>query len=312
MGCHSDERRGIMTLTREAPMSSTRHTALVGKGLAVSTVVITLLLSVAAAAGLFFDAYDDETEFARNAYRGADLVSMSMAVPLLLGSCIAAMRGSVRGRLLWLGSIAYCVYQYAYVFAYRWGELFPVHLLLFSLSSFTLVAALAQVHVAEVADSFDDGSPRRGTAWFLWVLAGGLGLMEGMQMSVALVSGETPEIVELTGHVTSPVYILDLGFVVPLMVVAGLWLRRAMPWGFVAAPIMLLKGVMVGFGLLAANLVATVSNASTDGPLIALWALIGVGSAVALTVLLWHVDPQRTSHGGPHVRDVSVGATDRA
>ena len=136
--------------------------------------------------------------------------------------------------------------------------------------------------------------------------------MEGMQMSVALVSGETPEIVELTGHVTSPVYILDLGFVVPLMVVAGLWLRRAMPWGFVAAPIMLLKGVMVGFGLLAANLVATVSNASTDGPLIALWALIGVGSAVALTVLLWHVDPQRTSHGGPHVRDVSDGATDRA
>ena len=109
-------------------------------------------------------------------------------------------------------------------------------------------------------------------------------------MSVALISGETPEIIELTGHPTSPVYILDLGFVVPLMIVAGLWLRQGKSWGYVAAPIMLLKGVMVGLGLLAANLIAVLNDSAGDGPLNALWALISVGSAVALVVFLRHVD----------------------
>lgn len=295
-----------MTLTREAPGPTTRPRSLLGRGVVVTTVLIALLLTCAAGAGLFFDVYDDETEFARNAYRGADLVSLLLAVPLLVGSCLAATRGSFRGQLLWLGSIAYCVYQYAYVFAYRWSELFPIHLLLFSLSSFTLVAGLVQVRWADVANHVDAGLPRRGTAWFLWFLAAGLGLMEALQMSLALVSGEAPEIVELTGHPTSPVHILDLGFVVPLMVLSGLWLRRGMPWGYVAAPIMLLKGVMVGLGLLAANLMAVLADGRGDGPLNALWVLIAVGSAVVLIVFLRHVDarPGRAA-GQPGVGPVT-------
>ena len=292
-------------------MSRNRSRPLLSTGAVGLTAVIALLLTVAAGAGLFLDAYDGETEFARNAYRGADLVSLFMAVPLLVGSCAAAVRGSFRGHLLWLGSVAYCVYQYAYVFAYGWGELFPVYLLLFSLSSFTLVAWLVLVPWSEVAGRFDEGLPRRGTAWFLWVLAAGLGLMEGLQVVIALATGETPEIVVLTGHVTSPVYVLDLGFVVPLMVVAGIWLRRGMPWGYVAAPIMLLKGVMVGLGLLAANVVAVATGSPGDGPLVALWALIGVGSAVALTVFLRHVDARPDNATTPAGRRASQPAEPR-
>lgn len=279
-----------MTLTREPAVSTAPTRSLLGKGTVVTTVVIAILLTFAAVAGLFFDAYDEETEFARNAYRGADLVSLVLAVPLLVGSCWAATRGSFRGRLLWLGSVAYCVYQYAYVFAYRWNELFPIHLLLFSLSSFTLVVGLVQISWSDVAGRFDAGLPRHGTAYFLWVLAAGLGLMETLQMSLALIASEPPEVIALTAHPTSPVYILDLGFVVPLMILAGLWLRQGKSWGYVAAPIMLLKGVMVGLGLLAANLFAVLNDSPGDGPLNALWALIGVGSAVALTVFLRHVD----------------------
>ena len=257
------------------------------------TLLIATLLTFGVVAGLFFDAYAEETEFARNGYRGADLVSLLLAVPLLVASCLLARRGSFRGQLLWLGGMAYCVYQYAYVFAYRWGELFPLHVLLFSLSSFTLVAGLTQVRWGGIAARFDPRLPRRGTAWFLWVLAAGLGLMEMSQMAAALISGDTPEIVERTGHLTSPVYVLDLGFVVPLMVLAGVWLRWGSRWGFVAAPIMLVKAVTVGLGLLAANLFAVLMDTPGDGPLNALWALIGLGSAVALVVYLRHVDAAR-------------------
>ena len=181
-----------MTLTREPPLVTTRSRPLLGRGLVAASMAIALLLTVATVAGLFFDAYGEETEFAANGYRGADLVSLVLALPLLVASCVAAARGSFRGQLLWLGSIAYCVYQYAYVFAYRWNELFPLHLLLFSLSLFTLVVGLLQVRWSDVADRFDAGLPRRGIALVLWVLAAGLGIMETLQMSVGLISGRRP------------------------------------------------------------------------------------------------------------------------
>ena len=148
----------MTTLTREPAKSTARTRPLLGRGMVVTTVVIALLLTLARAPAVF-DAYDEETEFARNAYRGADLVSLVLAVPLLVGSCWAATRGSFRGHLLWLGSVAYCVYQYAYVFAYRWNELFPIHLLLFSLSSFTLVVGLVELSSSNVAGRFDAGLP---------------------------------------------------------------------------------------------------------------------------------------------------------
>lgn len=68
--------------------------------------LLAVLLVLASGSGLLLDVYGDETAFARNAYRGADLVSALLAVPLLLLALRSARRGSVRGVLLLLGGPA--------------------------------------------------------------------------------------------------------------------------------------------------------------------------------------------------------------
>ena len=53
--------------------------------------------------------------------------------------------------------------------------------------------------------------------------------MELGQIVPTVFTGDVPQIVTDTGHPTSPVYVLDLGLVVPLMLLAGACLRRRRP-----------------------------------------------------------------------------------
>ena len=263
------------------------------------TAVIAALLVIAAGAGLFLDPYASETQFARNGYRGADLVSLFFASPLLVGGMITARQGSTRGLLLWLGGLGYVIYQYSYTFAYGWGRLFLVYLGLLSVSAFTLSAALVRLDAGAVARGAHPSTPVRRVARFVTFIGVSLGLMELAQIIPTILTGDTPQIVVDTGHPTSPVYVLDLGFVVPLLLLTGYWLRRRNVWGYVAAVVMLVKALTVGAGLLAANVFAVLDAGTSDGLLNLLWAAIALGSAAVLVDLLRHLDHEPVYPAGP-------------
>jgi hypothetical protein len=114
----------------------------------------------------------------------------------------------------------------------------------------------------------------------------------------ALVTGDVPDLVLKTAHPPGAVYIVDLGLVVPLMLLTGRWIRDRRPWGYVAAAILLVKAITEGLALLSANLFAYLDEATTDGPLIALWTLIAVGSLLVLVRYLRSFDGQSTTGGG--------------
>lgn len=106
-------------------------------------------------------------------------------------------------------------------------------------------------------------------------------------------------------------HILDVGLVVPLMLLAARWLGRRQPWGVVAASVLLVKGVTVGLGLLAANAFAVLGETPSDGPLAAVWLCITASGAWALVVLLRPAGPGPASDGSAaatgssrHPRDV--------
>jgi hypothetical protein len=254
-----------------------------------ASALIGLLLAVAAGAGLFVpDIYKGSTAFAAAAFRGTDLVSLVVALPVLVASLRLARRGSRRAMLVWLGVLAYVAYTYLYSFAIAWNRLFLVYVALLSLSGFTLVRAMTALDANELAGRFPDRTPVRGVGAFLLLIGGMLGLMELAQVVPALLAGQVPAVVLKTGHPTGVIYIVDLGLVVPLMLLAGRWVRQRRPWGYVAAAVLLVKGVTVGLALLASNLVDYLDNGRTDGPLLALWALIAVGS---LLVLIGYLQP---------------------
>jgi hypothetical protein len=243
-----------------------------------TTFFIAGLLGIAAAGGLFFGAYRDNL-WVSSQLRGQDFVSLVFALPLLLLSVRLARRGSVGGQLAWLGTLGYVTYSYFYIFGIAWNRLFIVYLTLLTLSAFTLVRALIAIDAGAIASRFGSRTPVKAVSRYLMVFAVGMSVLWGVQAVAATLTGGIPQSVTDSGHPTGVVFVLDLGLVVPLFFIGSRMLHRREPWGFVAAGILLVKGVAEGLALLGMALFMYLDDyPDMDVALVPLWALVTIAS----------------------------------
>jgi hypothetical protein len=109
--------------------------------------------------------YRDDTTWATAALRGGDLATLLIVVPTLVASLIMTMRGSARAQLVWIGMLAYTIYNYAYyVFGAAFNDLFLIHIAIFSSAIFALIFALPRMHVEDVARRFGPRTRARTVA----------------------------------------------------------------------------------------------------------------------------------------------------
>lgn len=248
-----------------------------------ASLAVALLALCAALAGLFTPVYQDNA-WAVAGYRGSDLITAFLAVPLMCVALLRARSGSLRWRLVWLGLLAYFAYTYAYAFAIAWNQLFGLYVVLFAGSIWTLVAALIRTDANAVKASVQPDAPVRAVSRYLLIFGSLLGALWVLQIAMSLLTGTIPQSVIDSGHPTAPVFLLDLGFVVPLFLVGGIWLRNGHPWGYVLAAVLLVKGIAEGLALLAMAALSFFAGVRVDAYLIPLWVAVTVVSA-ALSVL---------------------------
>lgn len=244
------------------------------------------LAAVASAGGLVLpDLYRDNT-WITSAWRGNDLVTLGLAVPLLLAG-LARARGSGRGQLVWLGMLAYLVYGYAYyLFGAAFNRFFLLYVAIFALSILALLHAVSALDIQALGRAFGRRTPARALAAYLLLLAVGLG---GAWVAVCLgfvVTGRVPAAIVASGHPTGIVFALDLSLLVPGFLLAGLWTWRRQPRGFVLAAVMSIKGATYTLALAAASVVAARAGVAGAGAEIPLWAALTAVNAVACALLL--------------------------
>jgi hypothetical protein len=86
------------------------------------------------------DQYRD-VAWVRASWFGNDLVTLMVAVPMLLVTLAAARRGSVRGSLVWIGVLAYAVYNDAfYLHGAALNVFFPLYLLVLATNAVVAIA----------------------------------------------------------------------------------------------------------------------------------------------------------------------------
>jgi hypothetical protein len=184
--------------------------------------VATGLAALAAAAGLLAGVYRDVPAMVEQA-QAADLATLFIAVPLL---AFALVR---RQRLIAVAGVAYLAYTYAiFSFEVVLNPMSLVYIATLSLSAWALVLG-----VPALRPSADQAwrLPRRTTAGFLALVAllfAGLWLSD---IAGSITSGVLPPSVTALDVPTSAVYVLDLGFVLPLFVLASVLLVRRSIYG---------------------------------------------------------------------------------
>ncbi|MBG6226282.1 disulfide bond formation protein DsbB [Arthrobacter sp. CAN_A2] len=187
-------------------------------------------------------------------YRGLDAVNLAVAVPGLLGSLWLARRGSLRGWILWTGTLAYTLYTFTlYVFGLGFSTAFLLHVAILALAVYALALALAGRDREGFARRFRHRLPARAAASILGLLGLGLGGIWTYYASRFALTGTVPP----DGLIVQPVaglhlsYAADLVLIVPAYLLAAVQLWRQSPWGYLLGGTLLASGALQQLGYMA-------------------------------------------------------------
>jgi hypothetical protein len=222
-------------------------------------------------------------------FRAADLVTLVLAIPLLVGSTLLYRRGSLRGGFLLAGTLAYFLYNYgSLAFGSTYNNLFLVYTAIFSASLFGLIMMLTSYDVVALPARYTTRLPRRGISVF-FIVSGVILLLVWLVLIIipALLQGTTP--LEVAFYTTFTTAVIDIAIVAPALIATGILLRRRAPIGYLLAPVLLVFTVTLGLNLTASGIAQLLTGVISIGQALGftLPFVILMLIALALTVRLF-------------------------
>lgn len=223
--------------------------------------------------------YRDNPAFNAPIQRGTDAVTFFVLVPLLGTAVYQSRRGSLRSRLGLAGVLGMFLYNAASLaFGVVYNQLFLVYLALFSISLFAFVHAITSIDLHALGARISPAAPRKGLAILLFVSALGLLFAWLPDILAGLPQGRNAQLASYTTMVTD---ILDLGIIVPALLIAGVLLLRHIPLGYLMGSILITMLILIGI-IITAQTVAQ----SLAGIQLGLGEFIGKGGSFMLLSLI--------------------------
>ena len=214
-----------------------------------------------------------------------DLVAASPAIVI---ATWFASRGSRRSQIALAGIQLYAVYTIAiYCFAVHLNALFLLYCAAFGVSLYALIPLASSLLREDASRWFDSTIPRRTASGVLIATAVAFGGLWLAQLVPAAASGTPPREIVETGLLTNPIHVLDLSFILPLHVVAGVALLGRRSIGFVLAPALLAFGVLMTGSIAFLQVVLELRGLISGGlPIAIAMAMLAALSAILVVLLL--------------------------
>lgn len=214
-----------------------------------------------------------------------DIANLAVVSPLWLILAALALRKSLRAYLLWLGVLAFTVYNYViYTFSVPFGRLFLLWVAVFGMSLYSLIGGVTVIDRKSVASSFKSRRAILVVAWFLIVTAILFGFLWLSEDVPALISNERPQSVIDMALPTNPVHILDLGFFLPAVIATGVLLIKRIPLAYTLAPAFIVFLILTGIPILITPFVqAARGETATWGVVVP----IGTLTIMLFALLVW-------------------------
>jgi hypothetical protein len=205
----------------------------------LSSLLTTVALIQSAVGAFYQQIFRDPAMTVGNA-RGTNVVILFVALPVLVASMVLAQRDSLQAQVTWAGALMYIAYNAViFAFATAFNPLFLLYVATLSLAVWSLVALLRQVDVDAIRAHFAEKTPIRFFAGYLAVISL-LFLMTWLKQIIpAMFDSTAPAFLTGTIMLTSPVHVLDLGFLLPLGFLGAVWLWQRKSWGYFLTGILL-------------------------------------------------------------------------
>lgn len=251
----------------------------------LTTISILGLATFSTLVGLFRPGHYRDIPGLVESYQMQDLTILMVGVPVLAVGFWYTIRESPRGRIVWLGGLAYMTYMWASIAVQiTFNELFLVYVALFGLSLFTLVSGFATTDAHAIRSAVEEHIRPSMYSGFLVLIGLGLATLWLADIVPALLGGTTPLIVAEAGPQAMVSHVIDLGVVVPGIFLTAAWLYQRRTWGFVFAGVVLVLGATLAASISSMTILLGGGDTVTVSPVAAFFSLVPVIIAAVLAV----------------------------
>ena len=231
--------------------------------------------------------------------RGTGVVILLVALPVLVISMILARRGSQRAQITWAGTLAYILYNSVlFAFATTFNPLFLSYVATLSLSVWSLVTLLTQMDIDSIRTDFAEKTPVRFFAGYLSVISLLFLVTWLKQIIPAMFDSASPDFLARTVMLTSPVHVLDLGFLLPLGFLGALWLWQKKSWGYLLAGLLLVMMTIETASIAVDQYFGHVHDPSASLDAVPLFAVLTVISLIVSVAYLYFLRTKFNSNKG--------------
>lgn len=210
-----------------------------------------------------------------------DTISLLAGIALLPVMVLAG-RGSPRAFVLWTGILVYGVYFYAfYVFDYVYTPYYLLYLAIVGVGSYSLIGLLAGADAGALAQRVRRGMPVRVLAFILAVPI----LFIPIWVSRILVNIAAQQRGE-----ADLVFVLDLAFLIPALVIAAIHLWRRRPLGYLLSGMLLAKAFITGVLLTSGSILQMNAGFTVAPEEMGLYIFLAVAGGAGLGLFLRNVE----------------------
>ena len=252
------------------------------------TTAVGALMLVQSALGLLFREQYRDVEWIAATWFGNDWATLAIALPLLAAGLMWTQRGSLRAVLLWLGTLAYAIYNYAYyLFGAALNAFFPLYVAALIASALALILALFAISPSEISGRFEESTPVRLIGGYFICVGVSLAVIWlGMWAAHVFAGRPTPVAPEAFKLVAA----LDTVLMVPALAGGGVLLWRRNAWGYVIAPIAGVQGSLYLL-VLSINSIVFVARDLADWPgEVPIWTSLAAATSAATARLFAHAE----------------------
>jgi hypothetical protein len=245
---------------------------------------LALVAALAAGASFFVPGVLRGPAVMNGSARGTALVMLVVGLPVLLVSMYLAARGSIRAKVVWLGVVAYLIYNSVmFILGTPLNQLYLFYEAMLALSIWSAILLIRTIDLDSFAKRFAAALPARAIAAYMLVIVALNSLVWLAGAVPAVLSTASPAaVLQGLGVATVPTYDQDLAFWLPLTAMAAVWLWQRRAWGYLIVGAMLAYQVVEGIGVAVdqwmgsnADPTSTVASAAMT-PVFAALALIAL------------------------------------
>ena len=203
---------------------------------------------------------------------GQDVVSLVVSI-LLLIVLMKLRNSSEKIYLVWIALIGYLLYAYGiYAFDRVYTTFFLCYVAIFGLSLFSLIIFFSSINLDYFIEIRTEHIPRRSIAVFLFLL--------GILFTFTWLKIIIPSMIEKIQPVVNSIFVFDLSFFIPLLILTGIKLFQNKKLGYLLSGILLMKMGFLGFSVLLGALISPYFGLPFSILESALYVILGVGSFI--------------------------------